>query len=521
LPLVKIPSFQKAIPKAYVTYLPEIILSPERVIQEASWYQSINYLEVLFLLGVVLFSILFATKLVKIIKLTRAYKLRKKEGYTLVLIPKQSKAFSFFNYIFLGEEIPEPQKEQIIAHELVHSKQKHSFDLLFFELLKIMMWFNPMIYSYQKRITLVHEYISDAVVTKSEPKDAYINQLLSNFFQVENIAFINQFYKQTLIKKRIIMMKKKQSKKMNQLKYLVLIPVLLSMLFYTSCSSSRQVTKTVKATEINEEVEEVEVSIESVSFMTIEKGPTFPGCETGDKDCFSKMVQKHFGRNFDAKLPNSLGLSAGKKRVFIGFKVDVNGTVVGIRVRAPHPEIKAEVIRVMKTLPKMLPGQIKGENVAVNYTIPFTLLIDKAPSPSSKVKPLSLVTPISPVASLDGSVNFMSIDTAPTFPGCNTGDKDCFSKMVQKHFSRNFDAKLPNSVGLSAGKKRVFIGFNVAVNGDIVDVQARAPHVKIKEEVIRVMRSLPKMTPGKQNGQEVIVNYNIPFSLLVDEVTKD
>ena len=527
LPLVQIPSFQKAIPQEYVTYLPEIILSPERVIQEASWYQSVNYLDVFFLVGVVLFSILFATKLVKIIKLIRAYKLRKKEGFTLVLIPKQSKAFSFFNYIFLGEEIPDTQKEQIIAHELVHSKQKHSFDLLLFELLKIMMWFNPMIYSYQKRITLVHEYISDAVATKSEPKDEYINQLLSNFFQVENIAFINQFYKQTLIKKRIIMMKKKQSKKMNQLKYLVLIPVLLSMLFYTSCSSSRQVTKTAKAIEITEEVvevEEVEVSIESVSFMKIEKGPTFPGCETGDKDCFSKMVQKHFSRNFDAKLPNSLGLSAGKKRVFIGFKVDVNGGVVDVKVRAPHLKLKAEVLRVMKTLPKMLPGQIKGENVAVNYTIPFTLLIDKVPSSSSSssnVEPFSPVTPISPVASLDGSVNFMSIETAPTFPGCDTGDKDCFSKMVQKHFSRNFDAKLPNSLGLSAGKKRVFIGFNVAVNGDIVDVKAMAPHVKIKEEVIRVMRSLPKMIPGKQNGQEVIVNYNIPFSLLVDEVTTD
>ncbi|MDB4204030.1 BlaR1 peptidase M56 [Polaribacter sp.] len=528
LPLVQIPSFQKAIPQEYVTYLPEIILSPERVIQEASWYQSVNYLDVFFLVGVVLFSILFATKLVKIIKLIRAYKLRKKEGFTLVLIPKQSKAFSFFNYIFLGEEIPDTQKEQIIAHELVHSKQKHSFDLLLFELLKIMMWFNPMIYSYQKRITLVHEYISDAVSTKSEPKDEYINQLLSNFFQVENIAFINQFYKQTLIKKRIIMMKKKQSKKMNQLKYLVLIPVLLSMLFYTSCSSSRQVTKTAKAIEITEEVievvavEEVEVSIESVSFMKIEKGPTFPGCDTGDKDCFSKNVQKHFSRNFNSKLPNSLGLSEGKKRVFIGFKVAVNGGVVDVKVRAPHPEIKAEVLRVMKTLPKMLPGQIKGENVAVNYTIPFTLLIDKVPSSSSSnVEPFSPVTPISPVASLDGSVNFMSIETAPTFPGCDTGDKDCFSKMVQKHFGRNFNAKLPNSLGLSAGKKRVFIGFKVAVNGDIVNVQARAPHVKIKEEVIRVMRSLPKMIPGKQDGKNVVVNYNIPFALLVDDVTKD
>ena len=176
------------------------------------------------------------------------------------------------------------------------------------------------------------------------------------------------------------MMKKKQSKKMNQLKYLVLIPVLLSMLFYTSCSSSRQVTKTAKAIEITEEVvevEEVEVSIESVSFMKIEKGPTFPGCETGDKDCFSKMVQKHFGRNFNAKLPNSLGLSAGKKRVFIGFKVAVNGDIVNVQARAPHVKIKEEVIRVMRSLPKMIPGKQNGQEVIVNYNIPFALMVDE------------------------------------------------------------------------------------------------------------------------------------------------
>ena len=95
LPLVKIPLFQEAIPQEYIVYLPEIILSPERVIQETSWYQSINYLDMLFLGGVVIFSIFFGTKLVKILKLIRAYKLRKKEGYTLVLIPKQTKAFSF------------------------------------------------------------------------------------------------------------------------------------------------------------------------------------------------------------------------------------------------------------------------------------------------------------------------------------------------------------------------------------------------------------------------------------------
>jgi len=515
LPFVKIPSFQKAIPQEYIVYLPEIFLSPERSIQEASWYQSINYLDILFGVGVVIFSILFIAKLVKITNLTKAYKLRKKDGYTLVLIPKQTKAFSFFNYIFLGEEISDAQKEQIIIHELVHSKQKHSLDLLFFELLKIVMWFNPMIYSYQKRITLVHEYISDAVATKSSPKEKYINQLLSNFFQVENIAFINQFFKQTLIKKRIIMMKKKQSKKMKQLKYLVLIPVLLSMLFYISCVDNEELSlseEIIGIVEETEEIQETDVIIESVSFMKIEKGPTFPGCDAGDKDCFSLMVQKYFSANFDADMPNKLGLSGGKKRVFIGFKVDLNGDIVDIQARAPHVKIKEEVLRVMRSLPKMLPGQHKGKNVGVSFTIPFTLLIEGIIS--SKIKNIKQ-------SSVEDTVNFMAIDKAPTFPGCDSGDKDCFSQMVQKHFSRNFDAKLPNNLGLSAGKKRVFIGFKVDVNGDVIDVQARAPHADIKEEVLSVMKTLPKMIPGKHEGKNVAVNYNIPFVLLVDKVTKD
>jgi beta-lactamase regulating signal transducer with metallopeptidase domain len=515
IPLIKIPSFQKAVSQEYMVYLPEIFLSPEKaiqqVIEEATFYQSINYITILFWIGAGLFLMLFLMKLVKIINLIRKHKTEQESDFMLIFIPNQTKAFSFFNYIFLGNEIPFSQQEKIIQHELVHSKQKHSLDLLFFEFLKIVMWFNPMIYSYQNRITLVHEYISDAVATKVSPKENYINQLLSNFFQVENIAFVNQFYKQSLIKKRIIMMKKKQSKKMNQLKYLLLLPVLGSMLFYTSCASSREVTKKEEIIEIieGEEITDV-VEGESVSFMTIKKAPTFPGCNAGDKDCFSEMVQKHFAANFNATMANKLGLRSGKKRVFIGFKVDIDGFVVGLKVRAPHPEIKAEVIRVMKTLPKMLPGQQDGKNVAVRFTIPFTLLIEGTTTADIKknIKATSFAS----------TVYFKDIEKAPTFPGCDSGDKDCFSKMVQKHFSRNFNADLPNNLGLSSGRKRVFVGFKVDVNGDIVDIQARAPHIRIKEEVIRVMNDLPRMIPGEQEGKNVLVSYNIPFSLNVEGV---
>ncbi|TMM30507.1 energy transducer TonB [Polaribacter aestuariivivens] len=127
------------------------------------------------------------------------------------------------------------------------------------------------------------------------------------------------------------------------------------------------------------EIAEVEEVVEDVSFMIIEDVPVFPGC-SGDKqelkDCFSRMVQKHFTRKFDAELPNELGLSSGKKKVFIGFKIDRNGNIVDVNARAPHPKIKDEVIKVMKLLPKMKPGKQRGKPVGVKYSIPFTLLVE-------------------------------------------------------------------------------------------------------------------------------------------------
>ena len=121
------------------------------------------------------------------------------------------------------------------------------------------------------------------------------------------------------------------------------------------------------------EVEEVEEVIEDVSFMIIEDVPVFPGCKGNKaelKKCFSKKVQKHFSRKFDADLPNELGLSAGRKRVFIGFKIDKTGNIVNVNARAPHPKIKSEVIKVMKQLPRMKPGKQRGKPVGVNHNKP-------------------------------------------------------------------------------------------------------------------------------------------------------
>lgn len=119
--------------------------------------------------------------------------------------------------------------------------------------------------------------------------------------------------------------------------------------------------------------------IEIVPFAIIEDVPVFPGCQGNKqelKDCFNQQIQKHFALNFDSDLPNNLGLSSGRKRVFIGFQIDHFGNVRNIQARAPHPKIKEEVIRTMKLLPKMTPGKQRGKSVGVKYNIPFTLIVE-------------------------------------------------------------------------------------------------------------------------------------------------
>ena len=100
--------------------------------------------------------------------------------------------------------------------------------------MRIAFWFNPLVYVYQKRVSELHEFIADAVVAKKNKKEQY-QLLLAEVFQTQHISFINQFFKKSLIKKRIVMLSKSKSKKIYQFKYLLLVPLVLGMLLYTSC----------------------------------------------------------------------------------------------------------------------------------------------------------------------------------------------------------------------------------------------------------------------------------------------
>jgi bla regulator protein BlaR1 len=377
IPFIQIPSFQKVVSNGVRILLPEIVLSPQYMIEKTEIYQNFNGGLIIFWLGFLFFLVLFSFKVYKLTSLIIKNFIEKKDSYTLITLPNSKKAFSFFNYIFLGADINELEKEKIISHELIHCKQKHSLDLLFFESLKILMWFNPLLYIYQKRIATVHEYISDAIILKSADKKLYMNTLVNQLFDVENISFVNQFYKHSQLKKRIMMITKEKSNKMKQIKYLLLVPILASMLFYTACSNTENNVlekRTITKNQIQTKNEIIEKEV--IPFTMIDKVPTFPGCPENDKSCFNKKMQQHFQKEFDAELPNSLKLSPGKKRIIMLFKINKEGAITEIKAKAPHPALQEEAVRIIKLLPIMKPGELNGKKVAVKYALPMNIEVE-------------------------------------------------------------------------------------------------------------------------------------------------
>lgn len=112
----------------------------------------------------------------------------------------------------------------------------------------------------------------------------------------------------------------------------------------------------------------------------------------------------------------------------------------------------------------------------------------------------------------DIEVPFAVIEKVPIFPGCkgtNEELKACFQAKIQEHVLKNFQfPEAAQQMGISG---KVFVLFAIDKNGDITDIKSRGPDKILEKEAERIIRSLPKMIPGKQRGKAVKVPYSIPI----------
>ena len=179
-------------------------------------------------------------------------------------------------------------------------------------------------------------------------------------------------------------------------------------------------------------------------------------------------------------------------RVLVGFVVENDGSVTNESiVRSVHPMLDAEALRVVRIMPKWIPGKINGKPVAQRCTIPLVFRLQDKEVKSVAVKN-------EPV--------YKTVDEMPSFPGG--------VEAVLKYLSSS--TVYPKELQKSCVEGRTVVAFTVEKDGSVSDVKtAVSVHPYLDDEAERVVRSMPRWIPGKNNGEPVRVRLTIPISFRV------
>ncbi len=176
---------------------------------------------------------IFSTR--KLILLKKRNNIYKHDDIFIVEHTCNYSAFSFFRTIFINKtNLTVANIENIIAHEKIHIKQRHSIDSILMELLTAVFWFNPVIWMIRKSLKITHEYLADnGVITLGHNIYNYQILLLETILSTEAFAPTNSFNYGSL-KRRIMMMTKIKSHNLGKLKTLFLFPFIFILIAYFS-----------------------------------------------------------------------------------------------------------------------------------------------------------------------------------------------------------------------------------------------------------------------------------------------
>ena len=283
--------------------------------------------------------------------------------------------------------------------------------------------------------------------------------------------------------------------------------ILISILLTNSAYSSNGLS-------LKNEQEEV------IKFSDVEKPPFYIDWCTSNiskdkiRECTDSGIKLFAKTNYNTEIAADLNLS-GYQRITSAFIIDKSGKIDNIRVRASHPDLEKEALRVINLIPKMEPGRQNGEAVSTSYLLPIIFKVQSDSLSQSKKNPILNI--------VDGDnveVPFSTVQNVPIFPGCDKGNNEarrkCMSQKITKFVQRKFNTDLAGDLGLS-GRQRISVIFKIDKNGDVVGVRARAPHPRLVKEATRVVNLLPKMKPGKQRGKAVVVPYSLPIIFQVQD----
>ncbi|MBL85822.1 MAG: hypothetical protein CMO82_04100 [Winogradskyella sp.] len=552
LPFVKLPELRKVTTQETVIRLPEVFIGEvsnidtnpfviEQINEVTNTNPQLPVWQIVLYIGVVLAALVFIVKIAKLYFVKSNNPKRWKGNILIVNLLKSSAAFSFFNTVFLGDKIPSSERNTIYEHELVHVKEKHSVDLLFFEVLRILFWFSPLVYMYQSRVKELHEFIADAKAVKQHGKSNYYQSLLHQILDTNTLSFTNTFFKKSLIKKRIIMLQKSKSSQKSLFKYALLLPVIFAMLVYTSTEVKAQEKSDAK-TEMNQELtdeELLEIYYNEILKMEEEGGDFMEISDyvgISEKNINRYIEPREDYLKFKAFLRYIADKSI-KRKSEQGELTDYDEEMRKKITEGPHKSY-ADYVEWKKTdeAKERWMSSTRGNtlrlvvNDMANKTQEEQKRFDdlmKQLETDSYYKKL-IVTDGKTTLVIDSpllteedkvevvEVPFSAVDEAPSHKDCENlmskeEKKQCFSEFVNTHVKKHFNTNVEKNTELQ--KKRIFARFLIDTDGNVTRIQARAASKVLEEEAMRVLSLLPQFIPGRQKDKAVAVAFSLPIVL--------
>ena len=225
-------------------------------------------------------------------------------------------------------------------------------------------------------------------------------------------------------------------------------------------------------------------------YEVVENMPEFP-------DGGMPGLMKYLSANI--RYPEAAHKAGTQGRVTVQFVVGKDGSIgnVGI-LRGVDPNLDAEAIRVISSMPKWKPGTQKGEPVNVRYTVPVMFRL--TPEPVDKIDEMIVVGYRNPDAPVTGEV-YEVADKMPEFPGGMTG--------LMQHLSKNI--RYPAEAHTNNIQGRVVVSVIINTEGKVTNakiVQSVAP--SLDAEALRVTGTMPDWIPGTKDGKPVNVKYTFP-----------
>ena len=497
--------------------------------------QSVNWLSILYWSIAGFLALVSIAQLVRLRIWARRGKALYQNGLKIVPLNKPWSAFSFFRTIYFPAPFDPHSAETllILKHEEVHCRQLHSLDNILMLIIRILFFYNPVVYLLTSRIRLVHEYIADEE-TAGTDKAEYSHTLIRHQFLVPGLLLMHSFNKKSLLKRRLSMLFKNKQTRNAGWNYLLALPVISLMILISGWSATAQdqakkskeeIAKMAVEKELTKagfskaDIDEIKIRIDGKMvekalmpidlkyngedvFTVVKDMPKF---QNGTIEDYRNWIQKNVEYPADAKTKKIQGT------VYITFIVDTKGQVVQPEIiRSVDPILDQEVMRALKTSPAWTPGMQKGKPVNVAFAMPIKFILHgnttqklKEPEEANPEEAAAMINNYNDSQIQKGKQAFQIVEEMPVFQG--GGIKE-FAKWAQA------SVKYPSIAMENGIHGTVYVSFLVTKEGKVEDVEiARKIDPSLDAEVLKVIRSSPDWTPGLQRGNPVNVAFNIPI----------